>query len=125
LSPSRRRFDPTTRDLIAQLRQRALDVISRALDAARTATGSSGAALVASLEAAEATAGPAAAAAATAAAGAAAGAEAEAGAGGMGAMEVDARPLGAALEGALRGVVDHEPAAALKAAAAALLKRLA
>lgn len=92
-----------------------LDVTARALDAAETAAGgaagaAAGAATapIAQLEAAEAAAG---------------GPNGGGGCGGGG-MEVDVPPLGAALAGALRGVVDHEPSAALKAAAGALLKRL-
>ena len=46
------------------------------------------------------------------------------GAGGEEAMEVDMRPLGPLLQAGLKSVVDHEPAAALKTAAAASLKRL-
>ncbi len=85
-----------------------------ALDgAAAAAGGASGGALTAALEAAEA---PALAAAAAAANG---------GGGGGEAMDVDTAPLGSALQAALRGVVDHEPAAALKAAAGTLLARLA
>jgi hypothetical protein len=94
-----------------QLRGRALEVMGRALDAGQQAAGGGGAALVAALEAAE----------ASAAEAAGAGSEARGG----GAMDVDGPPpLGAALRAGLRGVVEHEPSAALKAAAGECLKRL-
>lgn len=114
--------------------------MAKAVDAAESAiandgpasTTTSGPALVAALEAAES-----AAATATGEASAStgqqqgqngsiaagAGAEGAAGGEGGGAMEVDVVPLATALSGALKGVVDHEPAAALKTAAATLLRR--
>lgn len=76
--------------------------MGRALDAAEAASGAYGAAMAAALQGAE---------------GAAVPPE-------QGAMEVDTAPLGQAVAGALRGVVEYEPAAALKAAAGVLLGRL-
>ena len=101
---------------VSQLRQRVLGAMARALDAAAASAGAGAPSLAAALDAAEAPAAAAAAQTSNGGGGAAGGAEG---------MDVDAaEPLSRALAAALRGVVDFEPSAALKAAAGALLPRL-
>jgi len=93
--------------------------MARAVDAAEAVSSTTGPALVAALEAAEAAAGATNQQESTQPASAATTGDAG------DQMEVDTAPLGAALTAGLKGVVEHEPAAALKTAASALLKRLA
>ncbi|GBF95386.1 hypothetical protein Rsub_07814 [Raphidocelis subcapitata] len=113
-----------THSTVSQLRQRVLGAMARAISAGEAAassgagdgSGGGGAALMAALEAAEQR--------EAAGAAAAVGDGGAASNGGAGEMELDEVPLGAALRGALQGVVDHEPFAALKTSAAALLERI-
>ena len=96
---------------LAQLRTRVLDTMKRAIAAAEVASGARGAALLSALDAADSR---------TAAHTAAGTAHTQDGS----AMDVDADVVSAVVLRALRGVVDHEPSAFLKASAGGLMQQL-